>query len=107
VTGGSAGIGFGITAHLLQHNANSITILSNKEEHANSALEELKEYGDTNRVHWTKCDLEDLKLVDEVANKLAQSQKKIDGVRLKPLSVCRFGMCSFPFSSRKTSTINH
>merc|ERR1712000_749574 len=82
VTGGSAGIGFGIAAHLLQHNANSITILSNKEEHATSALEELKEYGDTNRVHWTKCDLEDLKFVDEVANKLAQSQKKIDGLIL-------------------------
>ncbi|KIV80422.1 hypothetical protein PV11_07922 [Exophiala sideris] len=82
VTGGSAGIGFGIAAHLLQHNASSITILSNKEDHAQSAIEELKEYGDTSKVHWTKCDLEDLKFTDKVANELAQSHQKIDGLIL-------------------------
>ncbi|KAI1628711.1 hypothetical protein EDD37DRAFT_17883 [Exophiala viscosa] len=82
VTGGSAGIGFGIAAHLLQHNASSITILSNKEEHAQSAIEELKEYGDTSKVHWTKCDLEDLKFTDKVATELAQSHQKIDGLIL-------------------------
>src|SRR4051812_44742050 len=36
VTGGSAGIGYGVVAHLLQHNASAIHLLSNKEEHAES-----------------------------------------------------------------------
>lgn len=80
MTGGSAGIGFGIVAHLLQHNPNSITVLSNKEDHFKTALEELKEYGDTSKVHWMKCDLEDLKATDRVAKELASTHKKIDGV---------------------------
>ncbi|OAP64343.1 hypothetical protein AYL99_00315 [Fonsecaea erecta] len=82
VTGGSAGIGFGIVAHLLQHHAGSITILSNKEEHAHSALEELKEYGDASKAHWVKCDLEDLKFTEKVANELASSQEQLHGLIL-------------------------
>ncbi|KIX94807.1 uncharacterized protein Z520_09497 [Fonsecaea multimorphosa CBS 102226] len=82
VTGGSAGIGFGIAAHLLQHHAGSVTILSNKEEHAHSALEELKEYGDASKAHWVKCDLEDLKATEKVANELAGSQEKLHGLIL-------------------------
>ncbi|ETI19770.1 hypothetical protein G647_08783 [Cladophialophora carrionii CBS 160.54] len=82
VTGGSAGIGFGIAAHLLQHKAENVTILSNKEQHANSALEELKEYGDVTKAHWVKCDLEDLKFTDRVADELAQSQDRLDGLIL-------------------------
>ncbi|KAH7053244.1 hypothetical protein B0J12DRAFT_739354 [Macrophomina phaseolina] len=81
VTGGSAGIGFGIVAHLLQHNASKIYLLSNKEEHAEEAQEELKKYGDTSRVEWKKCNLEDLKHVDEVAKELS-SLEKIDGLVL-------------------------
>lgn len=80
MTGGSAGIGFGIAAHLLQHKADNVTILSNKEEHAQSALEELKEYGDASKAHWVKCDFEDLKFTEKVANELARSQDKLDGV---------------------------
>ncbi|OQV05940.1 hypothetical protein CLAIMM_10592 [Cladophialophora immunda] len=82
VTGGSAGIGFGIAAHLLQNHAGSVTILSNKEEHAHSALEELKEYGDASKAHWVKCDLEDLKFTEKVANELADSQEKLHGLIL-------------------------
>jgi len=41
ITGGTAGIGFGITAHILQHNAARIILLSQKEEHAKEAMEEL------------------------------------------------------------------
>ncbi|KIW84972.1 hypothetical protein Z517_00360 [Fonsecaea pedrosoi CBS 271.37] len=82
VTGGSAGIGFGIAAHLLQHHAENVTILSNKEDHAHSALEELKEYGDASKAHWVKCDLEDLKLTQKVANELASSQDKLHGLVL-------------------------
>ncbi|KAF6229401.1 hypothetical protein HO133_007517 [Letharia lupina] len=79
VTGGTAGIGFGITAHLLQHNASKILLLSQKEEHADEAIEELKKYGDASKVHWVQCDLKDLKKTDEVAKKLT-SEKQIDAL---------------------------
>ena len=98
MTGGSAGIGFGIAAHLLQHNANA-TILSNKEEHAKSALEELKEYGDASKAHWVQCDLEDLKATDKVAKELAQSHKKIDGLILNAgLGVGVYVSSSYPLN---------
>lgn len=80
VTGGSAGIGFGIVAHLLQHNAAKIIVLSNKEEHADEAMEEIKEYGDTSRVHWEKCNLADLRQTDQVSKKLLAEEKRIDCV---------------------------
>ena len=83
VTGGTAGIGFGITAHLLQHNASRILLLSQKEEHADEAVEELKKYGDASKVHWVQCDLKDLKKTDQVAKQLT-SEKQIDAVRRLP-----------------------
>jgi len=41
VTCGSAGIRLGICAHLLQHNAEKIYMLSNKADHAHETIEEL------------------------------------------------------------------
>lgn len=79
MTGGSAGIGFGITAHLLQHDASKILLLSAKEQHADEAMEELKKYGDTSKVHFVQCDLKDLKKTEEVAKQL-KSEKQIDAV---------------------------
>jgi len=83
VTGGTAGIGFGITAHLLQHNAAKIILLSQKEEHAMEAMEELKKYGDTSRVNWVQCDFKNMKKTDEVAKGLKENEKRIDAVSLK------------------------
>ena len=80
VTGGTAGIGFGITAHLLQHNASKLILVSQKEEHAEEAMEELKKYGDIDRVHWVQCDLKDLKRTNEVAEQL-KNERQIDAVR--------------------------
>lgn len=80
VTGGTAGIGFGITAHLLQKNAARVLLLSQKEEHADEAIEELKKYGDTSRIEWIQLDLKDLRQTDEVAKRLANEQR-IDAVR--------------------------
>ena len=82
ITGGSAGIGFGIVAHILQHNAAKILLLSNKKQHAEEAMEELKSFGDTDRVHWVHCDLSSLKQTDKVAKKLYNEEKQIDAVRL-------------------------
>ena len=84
VTGGTAGIGYGITAHLLQHNASRIILVSQKEEHAQAATEALKEYGDTNKVHWVQCDLKDLKKTNEVAQDLTK-EERIDAVRVEAL----------------------
>lgn len=66
-------------AHLLQHNSAKIFLLSQKEEHADEAIEELKKYGDTNKVHWIQCDLKDLKQTDSAAKQL-QGEKQIDAV---------------------------
>jgi NAD(P)-dependent dehydrogenase (short-subunit alcohol dehydrogenase family) len=83
ITGGTAGIGFGITAHVLQHNPAKVYILSKKEEHADEAQQELQKYGDVSKVEWMKCDLEDLKQTDEVAKELKQKLDRLD-------AVCRF-----------------
>ncbi|KAL2040012.1 hypothetical protein N7G274_007415 [Stereocaulon virgatum] len=79
VTGGTAGIGFGISAHLLQHNAARIILVSQKEEHAEEAMEALQKYGDVSRVHWVHCDLKDLTQTNETARQL-KSEQQIDGL---------------------------
>ncbi|MCJ1470767.1 hypothetical protein MMC07_009414 [Pseudocyphellaria aurata] len=81
VTGGTAGIGFGIAAHILQHNASKIILLSQKEEHASEAVEELGKYGDTNKVQWIQCNLNDLKQTDSVVKQL-KDEKQIDALIL-------------------------
>lgn len=79
VTGGTAGIGFGISAHILQHNAAKLYLLSKKEQHGQEALKELEKFGDVSRVEFVQCDFENLKQVDDVAKKLAKLEK-IDAV---------------------------
>ncbi|KAK5100670.1 hypothetical protein LTR70_001430 [Exophiala xenobiotica] len=86
VTGGSAGIGYGIVAHLLQHNPSKIYLLSNKEEHANEAQEGLKNWGDNTKVEWRQCNLESLKQTDEVTRSLAKDLDRLDGL------VCNAGL---------------
>jgi len=81
VTGGTAGIGFGIVAHLLQHNAR-VLLLSDKEKNADEAVEELKKWGDTSKAEWVKCNLASLKDTDEVAKNLAEKEGTINGVSL-------------------------
>jgi WW domain-containing oxidoreductase len=65
----------------LQYNAAKIYLLSQKEEHADEATEELKKYGDPSRVEWVRCDLKSLKQTDEAAKQLASLQQ-IDAVSL-------------------------
>jgi WW domain-containing oxidoreductase len=86
VTGGSAGIGYGIVAHILQHKPEKIYLLSNKEEHANEAQEALKEWGDSSKIEWRKCNLEDLKQTDDVAKNLAKELTRLDAL------VCNAGL---------------
>jgi WW domain-containing oxidoreductase len=86
VTGGSAGIGYGIVAHILQHNPAKIYLLSNKKHHADEAQESLKEFGDISKVEWRQCNLEDLKQTDEVAKQLSQELSRLDAL------VCNAGL---------------
>lgn len=82
VTGASSGLGFAITCHLLKHNARKIITLSSNEEHASMEMEQLKCWGDTDRVVWHKCDLQDLRHVDRTAKKLKDEEKRIDALVL-------------------------
>jgi WW domain-containing oxidoreductase len=86
VTGGTSGLGFGITAHLLQHNASKIVILSSNQDKAREAIEKLEKWGDISRLEWHYCDLGDLKQVDSVARKLKDQESRIDGVSATSLA---------------------
>ncbi|KAG8531234.1 uncharacterized protein KY384_004592 [Bacidia gigantensis] len=77
VTGGTSGIGLGISAHLLQHSAAKIILVSQKEEHAAEAQEALEKFGDINKLEWIQCDFKDLKWTVQVAEKLKE-EKQID-----------------------------
>jgi NAD(P)-dependent dehydrogenase (short-subunit alcohol dehydrogenase family) len=86
VTGGTAGIGFGIVSNLLSHNPEKVYMLSQMPHHADLATQELERYGDPKKVEFVKCDLEDLKEVDETAKKLQGKLERIDGL------VCNAGI---------------
>lgn len=80
VTGGSAGIGFGIVAHLLQHNPEKIYLLSNKEEHAQEAIDELKQFGNPDKVEWIQTNFADMSQTDQVAKTLAGKLTRLDSL---------------------------
>ncbi|PCD46661.1 hypothetical protein AU210_002062 [Fusarium oxysporum f. sp. radicis-cucumerinum] len=48
VTGGSAGIGYGISAHILQHNCQKLYLLGKKQHHLDEAAEGLKHHMQVN-----------------------------------------------------------
>ena len=79
MTGGTAGIGYGITAHLLQHNPEKIILVSHNEEHAAEAQEALEKYGDIDKLEWIQCDLKDLKRTVQVVERL-KKESRIDAV---------------------------
>ena len=81
VTGGTAGIGFGIASQLLQHKASKIIILASGEERGKKAVKDLQAFGDTTRVHFIKCNLSNLKETDRVAKDLRE-EPRIDGLML-------------------------
>ncbi|KAK2603177.1 hypothetical protein N8I77_009655 [Diaporthe amygdali] len=82
VTGGSAGIGFGICAHLLQQGPKRIYLIGKKEQHLAEANEALKKYGDVQRISLVQVDLEDLKETDQAAKKLAADLPRLDALIL-------------------------
>lgn len=86
VTGGSAGIGYGICAHLLQHNPAKLYLLGNKEHHLAEAEEGLAKFGDTSKIETVQVDLQDLRQTGRVAKDLANRLTQLDGL------VCNAGI---------------
>ena len=82
ITGASTGIGYGIAAHLLQHNAAQIIVLSNNKSHADDMLQDIASYGDASRIQWQQCDLRDLKATDKLAQHLKTTIPRLDGLIL-------------------------
>ncbi|XXH01680.1 hypothetical protein Hte_008041 [Hypoxylon texense] len=92
VTGGSAGIGFGICAHILQHNCAKLYLLGKKEEHLDESKEALRSYGDVSRVEFIRCELEDLRETDRVARSLVANLERLDALVLNAgLGVGNYG----------------
>ena len=101
VTGGSAGIGYGISAHLLQHNCEKLYLLGKKEEHLSEAEEGLQKYGDISRVKLVQIELEDLHQTDQVAKQLASELTRLDGLILNA------GLGVGPYAETKDGIDNH
>ncbi|KAI9163848.1 putative oxidoreductase bli-4 [Paramyrothecium foliicola] len=101
VTGGSAGIGFGISAHILQHNCKKLYLLGKKEEHLEEAAEGLKKFGDVSNVEFVQVEFEDLHHTDEVAKKLASEIDQLDAL------VLNAGLGVGPYGETKDGIDSH
>ncbi|KAI9151577.1 retinol dehydrogenase 12 [Paramyrothecium foliicola] len=81
VTGGSEGIGYGVTYTLLKHNIAKVYILSLSEEVVRGAQNAVaKELGQeaAARTSWIKCDMGDWKRVVEVAQQIKNETNRLD-----------------------------
>lgn len=81
VTGGSEGIGFGVTHTLLSRNISKLFILSVSKDVVDGAAEAVsKEMGDdtAKRITWLQCDLGDWKQVKDVAEKIKDATDRLD-----------------------------
>lgn len=101
VTGGSAGIGYGISAHILQHNCQKLYLLGKKQHHLDEAAEGLKEYGDVSRVEFVQVEFEDLRQTDEVAKRLASKLDRLDAL------VLNAGLGVGPYGETKDGIDSH
>lgn len=101
MTGGSAGIGFGICSHILQHNPKALYLLGKKEEHIAEARERLKQLGDISKVHSIQIELEDLHSVDNVAKELASKLDRLDAL------VCNAGLGVGVYNETKDGIDSH
>jgi NAD(P)-dependent dehydrogenase (short-subunit alcohol dehydrogenase family) len=81
VTGGSEGIGFGVTYTLLKHNIAKVYILSVSKEVVEGAKDAIaKEIGQdkADRTVWKQCDLSDWIRVKEVAETIKRDTDRLD-----------------------------
>ena len=81
VTGGSEGIGYGVTHTLLKNNISKLFILSVSEDVVKSAKEAVaKDLGQAtaDKTVWKHCDLSDWKEVSKVADEIKNSTDRLD-----------------------------
>ncbi|KAJ0338073.1 hypothetical protein COL154_012764 [Colletotrichum chrysophilum] len=81
VTGGSEGIGYGVTHTLLKHNIAKLYILSVSKEVVEGAQDAIaKDLGTekANRTKWFQCDMTDWKRVKEVAEAIKNDANRLD-----------------------------
>ncbi|UQC75021.1 retinol dehydrogenase 12 [Colletotrichum lupini] len=81
VTGGSEGIGYGVTYTLLKHNISKIYILSVSKDVVDGAKDAIaKDLGadKAERTKWFQCDMGDWKRVKEVAEKIKNDTDRLD-----------------------------
>lgn len=90
ITGGSAGIGYGIVRGLLSKNASKIIFLSANDVNGRISLATAQDEltpTDRDRVEWVQCDFADLKDTDRVSCELRDRFKdgRLDGVSPRSL----------------------
>ncbi|OLN92255.1 putative oxidoreductase bli-4, mitochondrial [Colletotrichum chlorophyti] len=81
VTGGSQGIGYGVTHTLLNHNIAKLFVLSTSKEVVDGAHDAIaKDIGveKANRTKWFQCDLGDWNRVKEVADAIKNGTDRLD-----------------------------
>ncbi|KAI0431038.1 oxidoreductase bli-4 [Xylaria sp. FL1042] len=81
VTGGSEGIGYGITYTLLRHNIAKIYILSTSEqvvEGAKKAIATELSQAAADKTEWLQCDLADWKKTQKVAKQIRKDAGRLD-----------------------------
>jgi NAD(P)-dependent dehydrogenase (short-subunit alcohol dehydrogenase family) len=81
VTGGSEGIGYGVSYTLLAKNISKLFILSPSKEVVEGTTEAIeKDLGanTANKVKWLQCDISDWKAVTEVAKEISNSTDRLD-----------------------------
>ncbi|KAF2970637.1 hypothetical protein GQX73_g2928 [Xylaria multiplex] len=81
VTGGSEGIGYGVTYTLLAHNIAKVYILSISEEVVKAAKEAIaKNLGQAaaDKIRWFQCDLADWKKTKRVAEQIQKDTDRLD-----------------------------
>jgi NAD(P)-dependent dehydrogenase (short-subunit alcohol dehydrogenase family) len=81
VTGGSEGIGYGVTHTLLSHNISKLFIVSLESDIAGDAVNAIKsEMGEetAKKVEWLQCDLSDWEQTGKVAFQITDKTDRID-----------------------------
>ncbi|KAI0390377.1 retinol dehydrogenase 12 [Xylariaceae sp. FL0594] len=81
VTGGSEGVGYGVTYTLLKHNVSRVYILSVSDEVVRGAKDAIaKELGQAaaDRTTWFRCDLTDWERTKQVADEIKKDTDRLD-----------------------------
>ena len=88
-------------AHLLQHKADKIYLLSQSEQHAAEAQQDLKEWGDVSKIEWRQCNLESFQQTDKVARELSNELTRLDAL------ICNAGLGVGVYNETKDGLDSH